>query len=148
MMHSKRLQPLLEIARLKSRQGMQAVAYVQNRLEAEKEKLRQLLICEAEYREAGKNKEKQIVNAQSLKSLRQFKENVALAIQQQSGQIKAVESQLEQVREHWRVLDARSQSLGKTRSRLLAAENSRIDKMEQREMDESASQSARNKAGL
>jgi flagellar export protein FliJ len=148
MMRSKRLLPLVEIAQLKSRQGMQAVAYMQKRVEAEQEKLRQLLICAAEYREAGKNKEKQTVNSQSLKSLRQFKENVALAIQQQSGQIKAVESQLEQVRVHWRSLDARSKSLEKTRSRLVTAENIAIDKIEQREMDERASQSAQNRAGF
>jgi flagellar FliJ protein len=148
MMRSKRLLPLVEIAQLKSRQGMQAVAYMQKRVEAEQEKLRQLLSCEAEYREAGKNKEKQTVNSQSLKSLRQFKENVALAIQQQSGQLKMVESQLEQVRVHWRTLDARSKSLEKTRSRLQTAENIAIDKIEQREMDERASQSAHNKARL
>ena len=144
---SKRLQPLLELARQKSRQGIQAIVYMQHRLEEEEEKLLQLKRCQQDYKFKNTT-EKQSVNAISLRSLREFKANVELAILQQSRQLQTVKGQLQTVREQWRQLDARSQSLEKTQEKFRQEECRILDKNEQQEQEEFTRQLSLTKPGI
>ena len=147
MKRSKRLQPILDIAKLKSRKGVQAVAYMRQKLEHEQGKLSQLMSCKEEYQTPKNSFKKQSFNSQTLKSLRQFKANVELAIQQQIRQVETVGAQFEQVKVHWRTLDARSQSLEKTQMRLINLENRQLDKLEQRELEEMVTQASQGRRG-
>lgn len=140
MRRSQRLQPVLDLARQKSRQGMQAVAYMQQRLEEEQERLKQLQLCKRENININKNDNKQIFTAHSLRGLREFSANVELAVQQQTRQVETVQEQLRQVRAQWRQLDARSQSLEKTQQRFQQEEMRQLDRIEQREQEEFARQ--------
>ncbi|NKB31541.1 MAG: hypothetical protein GKR91_00365 [Pseudomonadales bacterium] len=148
MQRSKRLQPVLDLARQKSREGMQAVAYIQHRLEEEVGKLEQLRVCQKEYNTFDKNDKKQSFNALSLRGLREFNANVEVAIQQQSRQVQAVRLQLQQVREQWRQLDARSQGLEKTQQKIRQEELRLQDRIEQRDQDEFIQQLNLNKPGI
>lgn len=132
MRRSQRLDPVLAVARKRCRDGLQALAYVQNKLTEEQGRLEQLERARAEYRSDKESFSNQSVNVQTLQSFRQFKHNVEQAIEQQKRQIRAVQGQVSEVRSHWQQLDARSKSLEKTRQRLqsqeAAAESRRDDK--------------------
>ena len=90
----------------------------------------------------------QSYSADSLRGLREFKANVEVAIQQQSRQVQAVRAQLDEVREQWRRLDARSQSLEKTQAKIRQEEHRVSDRIEQRDQDEFVQQLNLNKPGL
>lgn len=139
MKRAKRLQPVIDLAELKSRQGLQAIAYMQKRVQEEQEKLAQLSACKDDY-ELSKNNKKQTFSSYYLKSFRDFSKNLELAMEQQSQQINAVEGQLQQVRQHWQTLDAKCKSLLKTQAKI-AAEESKIESArEQKQQDEFVSQ--------
>jgi len=138
MRRSQRLQPVLDLARQKSKQGMQAVAYMQQRLDEEKARLEQLKLCQQENKYNSKNELKQIYTADFLRGIREFSANVELAIQQQSRQVETVREQLREVREQWRQLDARSQSLEKTQGKIRQDEIRQLDRQEQRDQEEVA----------
>jgi flagellar export protein FliJ len=139
MKRSKRLQPVIDLARLKSRQGLQAVAYMQKRVKEEQDKLAQLDAARDDYQFTGKRAE-QSFNAYYLKSFRDFAQNLELAMQQQTGQVAAVENQLQQVRKHWQILDAKYKSLVKTQAKIAADERQILVVQEQKQQDEFVSQ--------
>lgn len=139
MSRSKRLQPVVDLAERKSKQGLQAVAYMQKRIAEEEEKLGQLKACRDEYRfsECGS---KTTFNAYSLKSYADFTGNLELAMNQQTGQITTVKGQLQQVQAHWRELDAKHKSLLKTQAKLAVQEQRNQAIKEQKQQDEFVTQ--------
>lgn len=139
MKRAKRLQPVIDLAQLKSRQGLQAVAYMQKRVKEEQDKLAQLSAARDEYQFNG-SRAKQSFNAYDLKSYRDFANNLELAMQQQAGQIATVETQLQQVRKHWQVLDAKHKSLVKTQAKIATQESQVLAVQEQKQQDEFVSQ--------
>lgn len=130
MRRSQRLDPVLAVARKRSRDGLQALAYVQHKLAEEQDRLEQLERCKAEYKSDKDSFSNQPVNVQTLQSFRQFKHNVEQAIEQQRRQIQAVEGQVSQVRSHWQQLDARSKSLEKTQQRIQVQEAAAESRLE------------------
>lgn len=132
MKRSKRLDPVLAVARKRSKDGLQALAYVQAKLAEEQDRLEQLQRCRQEYKSDSESFANQPVNAQTLQSFRQFKHNVELAIEQQQRQIQTVEGQVSDVRNHWQKLDARSKSLEKTQMRIQAQESAAESRLEQK----------------
>ncbi len=132
MKRSKRLNPVLAVARKRSKDGLQALAYVQAKLAEEQDRLEQLQRCRQEYSNDSESFSNQPVNAQTLQSFRQFKHNVELAIEQQQRQIQTVEGQVSEVRNHWQKLDARSKSLEKTQLRIQAQESEAESRLEQK----------------
>lgn len=139
MKRAKRLQPVIDLAALKSQQGLQAIAYMQKRVQEEQDKLNQLSAARDEYQFSSGQKT-QSFNAYYLKSYRDFASNLELAMQQQTGQIAAVEAQLLQVRKHWQVLDAKAKSLVKTQTKIAAQERQVLAVQEQKQQDEFVSQ--------
>lgn len=139
MKRAKRLQPVIDLAQLKSQQGLQAIAYMQKRVQEEQGKLAQLSAARDEYQFNG-SREKQSFNAYYLKSYRDFASNLELAMQQQTGQIAAVEAQLLQVRKHWQILDAKAKSLMKTQAKIASQEMQVLAVQEQKQQDEFVSQ--------
>ena len=75
MKRAKRLQPVINLAQLKSQQGLQAVAYMQKRVKEEQNKLAQLDVARNDYQFTGK-RAKQSFNAYYLKSFRDFAQNL------------------------------------------------------------------------
>ena len=136
MRRSQRLDPVLAVARKRSKDGLQALAYVQLKLAQEHSRLEQLERCKAEYKSDKESFENQSISAHTLQSFRQFKHNVEEAILQQKRQIEAVEGQVSQVRSHWQQLDARSKSLEKTQQRIQAQESAADSRLEQKNSEQ------------
>ena len=130
---SSRIAPLIKIARVKSEQGAQAVAFMSEKLADEQARLQQLEMCREEYIKEDK---KQIDTAITLKMLQKFKGSLEEAIQQQRRQVEVVSGQLREVRESWRQLDARTKGLEKGRERLQSEEDRELSRLQQKEMDE------------
>jgi flagellar FliJ protein len=141
MDRSKRLKPVIQLAELKAKQGLQAIAYMQKRLGEEQEKLAQLKACKDDYNSDSGN-DKQSINACFLKSFREFSQTLELALVQQSRQVEAVAAQLHEVQGMWRRLDGRSRTLQKTQVKFAAQERLLESKKEQKSLDEFVSQSA------
>jgi flagellar export protein FliJ len=139
MKRAKRLQPVIDLAQLKSKQGLQAVAYMQKRVQEEQDKFAQLSAAREEYQFNG-SRTKQSFNAYYLKSYRDFANNLELAMQQQTDQIATVQAQLLQVRKHWLILDAKTKSLVKTQAKIALQERQVLAVQEQKQQDEFVSQ--------
>ena len=136
MKRSDKLKPVLKLSSQKAREGLKAIAYVQDQLEQEQARLAQLLHCKEEY---NKNEQIQTVNSFTLSITRNFQQQVNTAISQQMQQIAVIQSQLEEVRQRWQKLDARKQSLEKTQHRLQLEEQAALQKREQLEMEQNHS---------
>ncbi len=141
MQRSKRLMPLIRMAELKSKQGMQAIAYMQKRLGEEQDKLVQLKACKNDY-DSDSSSEIQTINAGFLKSFREFSQSLELALLQQSQHVETVEAQLHEVRGMWRKLDGRCRTLQKTQDKFATEKRLLESKQEQKHLDEFVSQSA------
>jgi flagellar FliJ protein len=141
MDRSKRLKPVVQLAELKAKQGLQAIAYMQKRLGEEQEKLVQLRSCKDDYNLDGSS-ETQTINACFLKSFSEFSQSLEVALLQQSRQVDAVAAQLLEVQGMWRRLDGRCRTLKKTQDKFVAEERLLDSKKEQKSLDEFVSQAA------
>ena len=133
MNRSEKLKPVLKLSAQKAREGLKAIAYVQEQLEQEQARLAQLLNCKEEYVKSNKL---QTVNSFTLSITRNFQQQVNTAISQQMQQIAVIQSQLEEVRQRWQQLDARKQSLEKTQLKLQQQEQAQQQRREQLEMEQ------------
>ena len=133
MKRSDKLKPVMKLSAQKAREGLKAIAYVQEQLEHEQARLAQLLQAKSEYNKSNKL---QSVNSYTLSMTRNFQQQVNTAIGQQMRQIAVIQSQLEEVRKRWQQLDARKQSLEKTQSKLQQQELVLQLRREQQEMEQ------------
>ncbi|MFT4862780.1 MAG: flagellar FliJ protein [Pseudohongiellaceae bacterium] len=147
MNRSKRLQPVIQVAQLKARQGLQAIAYMQKRLGEEQDKLAALRACRDDYA-SDNERENRTMNACFLKSFREFSQSLEVALVQQSTQVGTVQAQLHEVQGMWRKLDGRSRTLQKTQGRFAAEERLLESKQEQKYLDEFVSQQAARAAAV
>lgn len=138
MDRSKRLKPVIQLAELKTKQGLQAIAYMQKRLGQEQDKLEQLRACREDY---DSNGEQKTINACFLKSFREFSQSLEVALVQQSRQVEVVQAQLREVQGMWRKLDGRHRTLQKTQHKFAEQERLLESKKEQKALDEFVSQS-------
>ncbi len=141
MYRSKRLQPVIQVAQLKAKQGLQAIAYMQKRLGEEQDKLAALRACRDDY-DSDSGKGNQSMNACFLKSFREFSQSLEVALVQQSQQVDTVQAQLHEVQGMWRKLDGRCRTLQKTQVKFAAEEQLLQSKQEQKYLDEYISQQA------
>jgi len=143
MKRSQRLQVVVDLSLRKAQEGARALAFVQQRLQAEQQKLGQLEAYLVEYREGLLTQGRQGVSAQQFRIYNNFSGNVEKAIVQQGAQVATVSRQLEQVRSHWLTLDARHKGLEKLFEKLRAEERAAQDRLEQKAQDEAVSQRRR-----
>ena len=136
MKRSRRLQPVLKIAKLKVMQGAKAMAYMSHKLKQENERLEQLQQYQQEYWQGMVDAGRKGITAQNLKLYSTFTQNVDTAIGHQKNQIVHVENQLQQVRQYWQTLDAKHKGLGKMVDKIKLEELKVEQRFEQREMDE------------
>ncbi len=138
MKRSQRLNAVVELAHRKAQDGARALAYIQQKLQADEQQLEQLHQYLHEYRTSLYNQAIKGISAQQFRIHNNFSENVDRAIAQQSNQVATVTRQVEQVRQHWQVLDAKYKGLLKLKDRLVQEERAVQDKQEQKEQDEYA----------
>lgn len=138
MKRSQRLTSIVQLALRKVQDAARALAYVQEKLRADQNKLQQLEDYLVEYRGARQSMGAKGMSAQQFMNYNRFSENIERAITQQTQQVATVARQVEQVRQHWQKLDARHKGLEKLYERLLLEENAALEKQLQKEQDEFA----------
>jgi len=143
MKRSLRIQVVVDLARRKAQEGARALAFVQQRLQAEQDKLGQLEAYLVEYREGLLAQGRKGVSVQQFRIYNEFSGNVEKAIVQQSAQVATVNRQVEQVRRHWLTLDAKHKGLEKLLDKLRLEERAEQDRLEQKAQDEASTQRRR-----
>ena len=138
MKRSQRLAVVVALAKRKTEEAARALAYIQQRLQADQQQQDQLEQYLLEYRGALQTQGQQGVSAQQFRVFVDFSQNVERAIEQQKQQVATVMRQVEQIRRHWQKLDARQQGLEKLLARILVEESAAEDRIAQKEQDEFA----------
>jgi len=138
MKRSKRLDTVVNLAKRKLDEAGQALAFIQQKLGDEQNKLAQLEEYLQEYRATIKSAGSKGLSVQAFRRYANFSENVAKAITQQSQQVSTVEQQIMQVRQHWQMLDARHKGLLKLKDKAIVAEAVLYERQQQKELDELA----------
>ena len=138
MRRSKRLEIVVDLAQRKVEETALALAFVQRKLGDEQSKLEQLEQYLCEYRATIQSEGRKGFSVQEFRRYNDFSENVAKAISQQTQQVSTIKHQLEQVRRHWLMLDARHKGVLKLRDKALSQENIAQERQEQKELDELA----------
>lgn len=138
MRRSKRLDTVVSLAQRKVEEAALALAFVQRKLGEEEQKLEQLEQYLSEYRATIQSEGRKGFSVQEFRRYNGFSENVAKAILQQTQQVNTVKLQIEQVRRHWQMLDARHKGVLKLRDKAVSQENVEQERLEQKELDEMA----------
>ncbi len=138
MKRSKRLATVIDLAKRKVDEAALALAFVQRKLGEEESKLGQLEQYLTEYRATIQSEGRKGFSVQEFRRYNDFSENVAKAITQQGAQVNTVKRQIEQVRRHWQMLDARHKGVLKLQDKALAEEYKAQERLEQKELDELA----------
>lgn len=138
MKRSKRLGTVVDLAKRKADEAAQALAFVQRKLGEEQNKLEQLEQYLTEYRATIQSEGRKGFSVQEFRRYNDFSENVAKAINQQTQQVLTVKNQIEQVRRHWQMLDARHKGVLKLQDKALSEEYVAQERQEQKELDEIA----------
>lgn len=142
MDRTRRLQPVLRLADREVQKAARALAFMQQRLQQEQEKLRQLHHYQQEYHELIVRDGSAGISSERLQMISRFSGNLDHAMTQQEQQIAIVQGQLDQVRQHWRSKDLRYRQLEKMMERIREQENARRVRQEQRTHDEYARRQA------
>lgn len=142
MDRTQRLQPVLRLADREVQKAARALAFMQQRLQQEEEKLRQLHRYQQEYHELVVRDGSAGISSARLHMISRFSSNLDQAMTQQEQQIALVQGQLEQVREHWRSKDMRYRQLEKMMDRIRDQEDALRARQEQRTHDEYARRQA------
>ncbi len=138
MKRSKRLETVVDLAKRKLDKAGQALAFIQQQLGDEENKLAQLQEYLVEYRTTIQTAGAQGLSVQAFRRYNDFSDNVAKAIAQQTQQVATVKQQVEQIRRHWQMLDARHKGLLKLRDKSLLDEAAAYERAQQKELDELA----------
>ncbi|MCP5331217.1 MAG: flagellar export protein FliJ [Pseudomonadales bacterium] len=138
MKRSQRLESVVQLAQNRAQEAAQALAFVQQRLQDEQNKLEQLQQYLAEYRDTVAQEGSKGLTVAVFRRYKDFSDNVSKAIAAQTQQVSTVRRQVEQVRRHWQMLDAKHQGLLKLQDNARQAENLLSRRQEQKELDEMA----------
>lgn len=141
---SQKFEKLHTFAEIKSRKGLQAVQYLQQKLAQERGKMSELEQCKIEYLCEGGAIDLERSSSQSgflLKNENRFLAKLDQAMEQQRQQITAVAGQLDKVNTHWQTLDRKTQSFQRLSESAVAEEMASESVREQKEADSFATQS-------
>jgi len=134
----RRLQPVLRVADRELQKAARALAFMQQRLQREQERLAKLQRYQQEYHETLLRDGSTGISSARMQLISQFSSNLDAAMTSQQQQIAIVRGQLDQVREHWRGKDIRYRQLEKMVDRIARQEDQRRAREEQRNHDEYA----------
>jgi len=133
---SKRLQPVLHIASLKTEKAVQALGVGQQRLILEQSKLQQLQDYLKEYEQQVVVAGKAGLAVKTYLSHQQFISRLVTAIEQQKNQIQVVEGNVQLLTQAWQKVHAHQKGLEKVIEKAELEERALADKRDQQAMDE------------
>ncbi|MCB1664510.1 MAG: flagellar export protein FliJ [Pseudomonadales bacterium] len=138
MKRSQRLDSVVQLAERRAQDAAQALAFVQQRLQDEQQKLEQLEQYLAEYRDTVAQEGRKGLSVAVFRRYNDFSDNVMKAIAAQTQQVNTVRRQVEQVRRHWQMLDARHKGILKMQDKVRQTESLEAQRQEQKELDDIA----------
>lgn len=132
------MQPVLRLAELEADKAGQALAMIQQRIQAETNKLSQLQSYQQDYRQQMQISGQAGMTVERLRLFDGFHQQLDRAINHQQELIRHMQKDQDRVREHWRKLDIRHKSLEKMLERLKREADVQQARNEQRNHDEYA----------
>ncbi|MDJ0833262.1 MAG: flagellar export protein FliJ [Gammaproteobacteria bacterium] len=138
MTRSKKLAPVVEHVRQEEETALQAVAFSQQQLQTQIDRLQQLQAYKLEYEN---NQLSDQATPQSVVEFQEFKRFLAQldeTIEQQKQVVSLAERELELKRNNWKQTRSRSDAMHKMVDRLQQSEQQQLDKNEQKSLDEFA----------
>lgn len=138
MSRAKRLQPVLQMAQAKVDEAEQALGYLNSRINEEEATKKQLETYEGEYLELmrGGYEPNRVMKVQDVMRYQSFIQRLEQAQIQQQEEITLLESQKEQVSQHWIKTRARAQAIEAAIEVAKQEENLKASREEQKQLDE------------
>ena len=130
------MQPVLRLAELEADKAGRALTMIQQRIQAEENKLSQLHAYQQDYRNQMQLSGQAGMTVERLRLFDGFHQQLDRAISHQRDLIVHMQQDQERVREHWRQLDIRHKSLEKMTERLKRDADVQQARNEQRNHDE------------
>jgi flagellar FliJ protein len=130
------MQPVLRLAELEADKAGRALTMIQQRIQAEENKLSQLHAYQQDYRNQMQLSGQAGMTVERLRLFDGFHQQLDRAISHQRDLIVHMQQDQERVREHWRQLDIRHKSLEKMTERLKRDADVQRARNEQRNHDE------------
>lgn len=139
MKKSSRIEPLKNLASRHEQQAAQVLGQSRTQLGQQQGRLKELFNYRQDYQKRFHNQAQNGIGGAQLQAYQSFMQQLEDAIQQQRRQIEQSEQICLTVTTQWREKHIRTQVLDKTIQRLQVKENRQTEKVEQREMDDRAS---------
>ena len=138
MTRSKKLAPVVEHVKQKEETALQAVAFSQQQLQMQIERLQQLEAYKQEYENNHLSDQAKAHSAVEFQEFKRFLAQLDETIEQQKQVVSLAERELELKRNNWKQTRSRSDAMHKMVDRLQQSEQQQLDKNEQKSLDEFA----------
>lgn len=136
MEKSKRIEPIVNLAKNSEREAVKALGDALQALNSQIERLDQLIAYKAEYAERLSLSGGKGINVQQLNEYREFIDKLSLAIDQQTQAVSQARQNLDDKKRFWFAKRGRSKALDAVLDRYLDDEQYQLEKKEQNEIDD------------
>ena len=136
MTKSQRVKPVIKVAKNRESEAARVLADGQRVVQERRQRLAELRSYREEYRNRYKKQGSVGMNAQQLRTFRNFLAKLDLAVEQQEQLVNAAQRDLEQKKSKWMEKHFRTKALDNVRGRYLSQEQRAEQRAEQKESDE------------
>ena len=136
MTRSKKLEPVVDHVKQKEESALQAVAFSQQQLQIQIDRLQQLQDYKQEYEDNHLTNQARPYSVVEFQEIKRFLLQLDQTIEQQKQVVAMAERELELKRNNWKQTRSRSDAMNKMVDRLQQTEQKQLDKNEQKSLDE------------
>lgn len=136
MTKSQRVKPVIKVAKNRENEAARVLADGQRIVQERRQRLAELRSYREEYRNKYRKQGSDGMNAQQLRTFRNFLAKLDQAVEQQEQQVQAAQRDLEQKKSQWLEKHFRTQALDNVRNRYLTQEQRQEQRAEQKDTDE------------
>ena len=136
MTKSQRVKPVIKVSQNREREAARVLADSQRVLQERRQRLTELQRYREEYRDTYRAQGRVGMNAQQLRTYRNFLAKLDLAVEQQEELVTAAQRELEHKKSKWLEKHFRTKALDNMRSRYLTQEQRQEQRAEQKDSDE------------
>jgi len=138
MTRIKKLNPVVKHVDDKEQKALQAVAFSQQQLQQQLNRLQQLKAYKQEYANRDASTQPQSYSSVQLQEYHRFLAQLDDTIQRQQQVVELAQRELEIKRQRWKLSHSKSDAMHKVVEQIQVREQKQADKMEQKFMDEVA----------
>jgi flagellar FliJ protein len=136
MTRSDRVKPVIKVAKNRERDAARVLSDAQRTVQAQQDRLRELMKYREEYRAGFAQRGGSGVSAAQLRTMRGFMEKLDLAVEQQERIVRDAQAELENRRRQWLEKHLRTQALDHVREKYVSEEQRHANRVEQKDADE------------